>query len=263
MALRIVWKDFDPRVQRIHLIYGTIGPILNRYEGRDQVTHLYTLYPETVWTIITKGFDPLISIVNKIARGEENFTEDEERILKDLEVIHIPHDAYDVMGEIRRSVKEEWAKVDRTFDEIVEKVTGRPPSGEIFIFPAFTFKDWDGSAYPPDVMVLAAEPRKGKVGIVSVVHEILHLVLEKDERWRKILKRVSERWDIPAQEAFTQTITNLVLWRAGIAEKMFEQYYDTTWEEMKALEDKMREIVREWWLNGGDLRKMIEGRLGR
>jgi len=252
VGLRIVWKDFDPRVQRIHFVYGTIGPRLDRYKRRDELLHYYVLFPYTTWIILSEGFEIFYSIMEKIARGrEEELTEKEKRVIDEMEVIHIPEDVYDTMEEIRKAAAEKWRKIEPAFNEVIYKVLGKEPSQEIFVYPAFTFKNWDGTAYR-NVVVLATEPRKRDMDLSIIAHEMLHPILGKDKTFSKTLTRVSMKMRVPAEEAFVQTITNLVLWRAGLAAEMFEQYYDPDWEALKVLEDKMREIVKTWWENGRD-----------
>lgn len=255
MALRIVWRDFDPRIQRLYLAASLLEGIMGRRD-RTLGMLLYVLMPETVWLYRARGTNILNNTAQKIARGEE-LTGEEGALLRDLEVIHIPDEAFEEIETSKREMSNRWARVEPHFRKVLSKVLGREPMGEVFIYPVFTVSETSGRVFPPQVLALPME----QVDLHGVTMLLAQAALEQDQRTGKIIEELRKRFHLPVGAALGSIMGNIVLWQAGIQEDMFSSYADESWEDMRALEEKMRDIVREWWLNGGDLQRMLLGRL--
>lgn len=268
MAVRIVWKGYHPLIQRFVMIWNAYGPLtaFDRLEYEQMRKIMNIAFPRFSWAWWSKGEEWIYQAVQKRIRGQPLNTEEQE-IIEEIEGIHVP----DYVEMIARSAEEDirrgWIRITRAFDEVTSKVYGPHASfGELSVYTAVKLgRGAEGTTTPAGeiVIMVGMDKNSGRAAGTRVLpHEIIH-VLNKKSGLSNILAKIKAKTGQNAEEAFTNTITNLVLWRAGVQESMFEGYYQPSWEDLCKLEDRMREIVKEWWLNGGDLAKMLEGMLAR
>ena len=250
------------------MAWNAYGPLseFTKNEYR-QIQALGTLVlPVFAWMWELRGSGWLEKIFEKKIRGE-NLDNAEKEVLEEIMRIYVPEEVEEYVKREESRIGESWKRVEQTLEEIAKKIYGEHVlTKEIYVYLCAKPDRIaaEGTAIRDDTVALfiGLDERSVDVAPRTLAHEIIH-IFNRRSGFDKITKKIKEKTGLPAEEAFTTTITNLVLWKAGITETMFDKYYDENWEELRKMEDKMREIVREWWLNGGDLRKMIEGRLGR
>ncbi len=255
MALRIVWRDFDPRIQRLYIASQILESTIDR-EDRLLGTLTYLLLPETVWHYRMSGRALINSIAEKIAADAE-LTGEEGAVLRDLEVIHVPDEAFESVEESKRGLSNNWVRVESAFSNVLSKVLGKEPIGEVFVFPVFSVIGREGKVFPPKVLALPAED----VRIDDVVKLLAQAAIEQDKKLGAVIRELEDKLQLPVGPVLGSVVGDLVLWQADRRREMFASYYREEWDAVRELEDKIREIVREWWLNGGDLQKMLRGRL--
>ncbi len=268
MSMRIVWKGYDPFVHRFAMAWNAYGPTTSfkKMEFVQMRNILVLVMPRFAWAWEIRGNGWLEGVLESYMRTG-TVPEDAKGVYDEIMGVYVPEEAVEIAKEREQKIRREFSRAERALIGVGRKIYGeRAVTGEVAVYvaPKAKRRGAEGIPLTDDVIALfvGLDESSTKGAVIVLTHEIIH-VFNRRSGFAKILEKIGKKTGLPADEAFTQTVTNLVLWRAGLSEEMFGVYYAEDWEELKELEDKVREIVREWWLNGGDLRRMLEGRLGR
>ena len=261
MKSKFVFHGYHPIISRLHIFDHTFGPTISGYPADSYAKWALSLaLPDAFWEMARSEND-LAETIGAIANGK-NLSEKQWEVVLLAASIKIPDWAKKRLNTYAKVYRRAWKKIQPAYDEVVGRWNERLLRRPLRIYTSFepSKGSYGGTAYPGDVFVMGV-PVVGKVNINEamriLIHESIHIMHQRDKALDKTLDKISKRTDLPVQEAFTETMTNLIAWRAGLQNKVFERYYDKRWEKLVRIEDKMRDAVKDWWENGKDLRKRI------
>ncbi len=214
---------------------------------------------DAFWSV-ARSYRELQKTVVKIA-NHEPLTDTEWEIALLASQVKIPQWHIEHQMKITEKMSKIWEEVRSTYLEITKRILPNVEDVKIHVYTSYVWHSGvDGSAYPPNVIVIGipavGSPKKEDL-IHELVHESLHIIqwlAGYDEPLRKTEKKIG----LPLREALTETLTNIILWRAGITKVMFAEYYDSSWKELCELEDRVRKIVANWLKSGGNLLEMLQ-----
>ncbi len=258
--MKVVFLPWDDRLATLHLLYHVWGPILGGYPtDNTAVWALYFAAPNLVPT----DADLLKDVVQKLTL-RKHLTDEEKRLVDSTLVLKPPKILRDRAIMVYKKLKRQFKGISKDVREVVSKVHGKEVlKEEIRVFPSFQLTGAGGSAYKnevgisPDVSFgYSAEERNNNL-LRVLVHELVHIYVERDEIFDNLLKEISRKHNIPFHEVHVETLTNIIWWKTGNAKKMFHMHYDKNWKRLVRVEKQYWKVFRDWWKGGGDLAKMV------
>lgn len=268
MALRITWRGYDPFIHRLSIALNVYGQKNGTGEGEHARVQdiLALVLPRFVWTLELRGEEWVERVVDAYVRSGD-VPEDAKAFREEIMGIFVPEEAVKTVKEGEQAVKRALSRVEGALTEVCRRIHGeRAVSEEIAVYTQpHRSRDGAGATLLTEGVValsVGTDSRAVDSAVRVLLREIVR-VFNRRSGIRRILDEVSRRTGVPVEDVFNHTVADLVLWKAGVRRGMFGSYYDGDREEMREIEDEVRGILREWWLNGGDLRRMLEGRLGR
>ncbi len=259
-SMNIRFMGWDDRLAVLRFVYDAWESIS---EGpptdEPAVAALYLADP-----FLPRIWERAEDIVIKIVKGR-SLTSDEEEFLAHLKRLYPPDSWRKVVLSRYSELQDDINSVVDALEEVVTRAHGSAVLKKtVYVFPAFALTSGtSGSAYGEDIVGIAFNVfgRCG-TGTRILVHELLHVFLNRDREFRAFLRELTERFGVPAHEAHVEALTNIVWWKAGRAKRMFQRYYDPRWKALVRFEQKYRKIVRTWWRRGGSLFERVRKAFG-
>lgn len=252
--MEVEFRGWDDRVACLNFLANLWLPILSGIPSDYLLTRiLYILNPRLLEAALASE-----EIVGKMARGEE-LREGEKKAVEEALKLRPPESLKrEILGKYE-GIKEEFRGVKGALEEVVIRAHGEEVLREpVIVYPGFSLGGHEGSAYPGDVVVVGIDPRSHKDPLRALIHEMIHILVERDKEAKEILDRLSEERKVPYHEIHGESLTNLVMWRAGKQKRMLERSYNEGWKELRGWEKKYWKVVKEWWKEGGSLRERIK-----
>ncbi len=249
--MHLTFLPWDDRLACMHLIYHVWGPVLNHPVDPYIAWALYFADP----ALLPTDFDEIREIVHRLAWGKP-LKDAQRRLVERALRLKPPKEFKEVVMRNYKKLQQKWDKLEGYLKEVVSRAHGeRVLEKEVRVFPSINLKGSGGSAYIDEVGVSLSHEWNDWI-LRTFAHELTHIFLNRDRRFKELLRKLSDKYGIPAHEAHVEALTNIFWWRAGKAEKMFHNHY-MKWKELEEFEKRYWSAVGKWWKEGGDLYRMV------
>ncbi len=251
--MNIRFLPWDDRLATAHVLYHVWGPVEGGHPGDNTAEWaLYFAAPD-----LAVSTEKIREIVERIVWNEK-LTPDQEVLVKRALRLVPPEPMRRAVMEAYEALQREFPAVIPALEEVVRRAHGDAVlRDEVRVFPSFEVSGMGGSAYRDSVGINPNVFGRNKGLLRVFVHELLHVFIGRDEEFSDLLRRISEKYELPAHEAHVEALTNIVWWRAGRAKRMFERYYDPSWKALVRFEQRYRKVLRVWWRKGGRLLEQV------
>jgi len=253
--MEVHFLPWDDRLASLYAVYGIWAPIMSGHPVNTYT--LWALY-FTNKDILPESPDYVEKCILKIVKGEE-LSEAEEKYVEEVVSLSPPSWMRKAALEQYEVLKEEFKSVEDAMEKVVARAFGDVFHRPIYIFPCVWLGGSAGSVMG-DVIALCPNAFKRDVDnlLFTFVHELLHIFHRRNKELHELFHRERKRIGLPIHEPFIQSLTNIIWYLSGKSNTLFKFYYDEEWKGLVEVEDRMREVIRRWWEEGGNLRDFLE-----